>query len=306
MSEVLDYSAGFPGAQAIKDAGYPGAVRYVGFAWNPKCTNVAELRDFNRVGIGMAAVFEEDAGDWKGGRKAGERAAQLARVHMDTVGFPPGRPVYLAIDQDVVTTGQYKTMLEYLRGANAVHGAALTGVYGEADVIDRARDAGVASYFWQTSAWSRGRRTSAHLYQKVGTVNVNGVACDESDVLAPDWGQHNYGDDMATAKEIAQAVMLELYNARFEGNRNLFDLGVENLRQTFAVKVGVDAQSDDEAHVLAALAGARGEIISAVASIPPSGTPSEEQLVTLARLFRQGLGEEIAGVFGRLLIGEQT
>lgn len=303
MSEVLDYSAGFPGAQAIKDAGYPGAVRYIGFPDRRKCATASELRDFNRHGIGMALVFEDDAADWRGGRPAGRRAATLGRAHATAIGFPLGRPVYLAIDQDVVNTGEFETMLDYLRGANEVIGAALTGVYGEADVIDRARDAGVASWFWQTAAWSRGRVAGGlHLYQHVGTVRVGGVDCDENAVIQQDWGQHN-GGDMATAQEIAAAVMTELYNARFEGNRNIFDMGVENVRQSFAIRGGVAALGDDEAHILAALAGGNGDILRAVAGIVPSA-PTDEQMATLARAFRTGLGEEMAGVFGRLLQAE--
>lgn len=198
MPQVLDYSAAFPGAQAIRAAGYAGAVRYIGFPDRRKCATAGELADFTANGLGMALVYEDTATTWRGGYSAGQVGARRARDHANAIGFPAGRPIYMAIDQDVVIAGEFGLMLDFLRGAASVlGGSACTGVYGEADVIDRARDAGVARYFWQTAAWSRGRRTSAHLFQRVGTVYVGGVACDINDVLADDWGQHTLEDDVS-------------------------------------------------------------------------------------------------------------
>lgn len=192
MTQVLDYSAGFPGALAIARAGYMGAVRYIGFPDRRKCTTQGEYEDFSRNGLGMALVYEDTAGDWRGGRLRGVSAGQRARDHANAIGFPTWRPIYAAIDEDVVTEAEFLVMLDYLRSfAVAQGGPGLTGVYGEGDVIDRARTAGVAAWFWQTKAWSRGRVTAAHLLQLIGTVNVGGVGCDINDISAPDWGQHN-------------------------------------------------------------------------------------------------------------------
>jgi len=205
MAQVLDYSAGFPGAHTIRDAGYTGAVRYIGFPDRRKCATAGELADFTANRIGMALIYENTLTEWRGGYGAGQSAGERARGHARSIGFPDHRPIYLAIDQDVVTSGEFGVMLDHLRGAGTtVGGSGLLGVYGEADAIDRARDAGVARYFWQTAAWSRGRRTSAHLFQHVGTVHVGGIACDVNDVLADDWGQHNFAeDDVAFNDEIA-------------------------------------------------------------------------------------------------------
>lgn len=227
MGQVLDYSAGFPGAQAIKRAGYVGAVRYIGFPDRRKCTNRGELADFSNNQLGMALVFENNTTDWRGGFAAGQVSGRRGRDHANAIGFPANRPIYMAVDQDVVKTGEFTTMVEYLRGAGAsLGGPAATGVYGEADVIDRARDAGVASWFWQTAAWSRGRRTTAHLFQHVGTVNVGGIACDFNDVLAPDWGQHNAEEDMPSIDEIVNAIKTQVLAGdwRFDGNRNPIDM----------------------------------------------------------------------------------
>lgn len=223
MSQVLDYSAGFPGAATIKSRGYAGAVRYIGLPWRLKCTTKTELEDFTREGLGMALVFESTAADWRGGEAQGIKSGRMARDHANAIGFSAARPVYMAIDQDVVNSGEFATMIDYLRGAGqSLGGAARTGVYGEADVINRARDAGVAHWFWQTAAWSRGRiAANLNLYQKIGYVNVGGIACDVNDVHALDWGQHNYKGDSVSAADVNEALTQTHYGAL--GNRNVID-----------------------------------------------------------------------------------
>ncbi len=211
MVQVLDYSAGFPGAAAIRAAGYAGAVRYIGFPGRRKCTTAAELADFTAHGLGMAPVFEDTLTTWRSGRAGGARSAVTARTHGLAIGFTEWQRYYFAIDQDVVTSGEFDLMLDYLRGCGDVLGGpSRVGVYGEADVIDRARAAGVAGLFWQTAAWSRGRHTTCDLFQHVGTVYVGGVACDVNDVHSLAWGQHTMtsniqGDDVAFTDQITVA-----------------------------------------------------------------------------------------------------
>ncbi|MEV4314229.1 DUF1906 domain-containing protein [Actinocrispum sp. NPDC049592] len=317
MNQVLDYSAGFPGAGAIKSAGYAGAVRYIGFPDRRKCTTRDELDDFSANQIGMALVFENSTTDWRGGFGTGQVSARRARDHANAIGFPADRPIYMAVDQDVVRDGEFATMVEYLRGAStSLGGVHVTGVYGEADVIDRARDAGVAAWFWQTAAWSRGRRTSAHLFQRVGTVNVGGVGCDINDVLQEDWGQHNAEDDMPSVQEIVEAIKWQVLAGdwRFEGNRNPMDMAAQSVATGFAIQSKVEAAlakldaltatvSDDEGKVLAAVTGSRSEILAAVAAIPASGKPTDEQIQDLVLRLREGLGQELAEEVGRRLVG---
>jgi hypothetical protein len=192
QGQVLDYSGGYPGAKAIKDDGYKGAVRYIGFADRRKCTNATELNDFTAEKIGMALIYENNATEWRGGYGAGQSAGTRARGHANAIGFPRDRPIYYAVDQDVVSSGEFDAAIGYLRGAGSTSGGpGLTGVYGESDLMDRVRDAGsTASWFWQTAAWSKGHHTAANLYQLIGTVTVGRIGCDINDILTDDWGQH--------------------------------------------------------------------------------------------------------------------
>jgi hypothetical protein len=195
MAQVLDYSAGKPGALAIARAGYRGAVRYIGFPNRTKCTTAGELEDFSRNGLGMALVFEDTNSNWLGGYNQGKADARTARAHADAIGFPRGCPIYMAVDRDVSGASQLATAVAYVQGsADYLGGPGHTGVYGEHDVVAAVAAAGAAKYLWQCRAWSgtpvklyAGR----HLYQQVGTVTVGGIACDINDVLQEDWGQHN-------------------------------------------------------------------------------------------------------------------
>jgi hypothetical protein len=229
---VLDYSAGIPGAAAIKAAGFKGAVRYIGLPGFTKNTDAAELADFDAHGLGMALVFEWHAHDWRGGHAAGVRYYRQARNHANAIGFPASRPIYMAVDQDVVTPAEFQAAVDYIAGAIDAAGGRqdLVGTYGEHDVVRAVRARFPGSWSWQCRAWSgtpvrlyAGR----HIYQHVGLVHVRGIAADFNDVLADDWGQHNYrkppmgGGGVAplpwwhdrTETEVADFISLEVIEA---------------------------------------------------------------------------------------------
>lgn len=289
---AYDYSAGTPGAAHIKASGALGAIRYIGMPGNRKNTTREELLDFQANRIGMALVHQLNTLDWLGGRSAGARFGQLARDHANAIGFPADRPIYMAIDRDI-RAFEIPIVLDYMRGAGeALGGPSLTGTYGEADVIDAVRNAGLAQWHWQTAAWSGGRRTDAHLYQKVGTVYVgpagSQIACDVNEVHAPDWGQ--FGDHMTLTDtdkaDIRQAVLDALQSVVSTGpdnvDRTFFQKGEQDtlwIADTLnTCKAGFGALSDDEANVLRALLGVRSDVLVAIANIPPGGVPTDEQV----------------------------
>lgn len=192
MPQVLDYSSGFPNANMIAQAGYVGAVRYIGVPGNPKCTTPFEVEDFRAHGLGMALVYERNEGDWRGGYVGGQAAAVAARAHANEVGFPMDQPIYFAVDQDIVTSADFHAVFDYIRGACSVLGPERTGVYGEFGVCVQVATLGYARFYWQTRAWSGTppQRYAGNLYQTGRQVVVAGVVCDVNDVLTADWGQH--------------------------------------------------------------------------------------------------------------------
>jgi hypothetical protein len=197
VSQVLDYSAGRPRARVVKQQGFAGAVRYIGFPDRTKCITEAEFNDYKAEGLGIALVFEDNAVDWHGGFGQGQVSARKGRDHANAIGFPADHPIYMAVDSQVIGTANHNLAMEYLRGAaTSLGGVDKTGVYGQASVCALARDRGLAFWRWQTKAWSGGVVSSGiHLLQQIGTVNVDGIGCDINDVYQDDWGQYG-GEDI--------------------------------------------------------------------------------------------------------------
>lgn len=199
MAYVLDYSAGTPGAKAIKAFGAIGVNRYAGTPGRKKNLTRAEFVDLDRAGLGVATVYENQPGDYLGGYPNGQRAARAWLADVSGIDERLARIGHFAVDKDVVS--EWDKLADYFRGIASVIGVARTRGYGEADVVDylvahRLVSNGEHGGQWQTVAWSRGRRSQyAALYQRAEQPSVGGIACDINEVLAPDWGQHNYQED---------------------------------------------------------------------------------------------------------------
>lgn len=254
-ARVADYSAGKPGAAALRRAGFIGAVRYIGFddPANPnthKCTNAAELADFEREGLSMALVFEQTAGQWRNGYNQGRADAARARAHANRCGFPEDIPIYMAVDQDVRSEAEMNAAMSYLDGAaDELGGKDFTGPYGEADVCQRAAELGF-KYRWQCRAWSgnlnpetgypydfdNGARLFQHYGHPDGGPNpvINNVECDVNDVLADDWGQHDYErDEMSEAARVAMEALVP------------GEAGVRDPGETFKMLVQISERVDE-------------------------------------------------------------
>lgn len=294
MATVLDY-VGRPGAGAIKGAGHSGAMRYI--INRAKGTDASELASFTAFGLGMGLIFEDTVDNWRGGRTQGQIDALRARRDADAIGFPKSRPIYFAVDRDVVTAADFEAMLDYLRGAGSVLGAALVGVYGEADVIDRARDTGVASWFWQTLAWSHNRRTRAHLLQHVGYLYVGGVQCDRNEVLADDWGQHNYKGVIDV--QLTDQIM-DPHTGQLIGNVN--DVTAETNKAAWrAVDLG-EQMLVQQAALAGALTVGQAATLAAIAGVASEGPVTPEQWTALQERFVAEVGPDLAAEFGRRLL----
>jgi hypothetical protein len=161
------------------------------------------LRDFTANGLGMALVFEHAAEDWRGGFDAGFANYRAARAHANSIGFPASRPIYMAVDSQVVGDANHATMARYIRGAYEAAGfdAELVGVYGQFSVVRHIAGEGTAKYLWQCRAWSGtpiNYHAGRHLFQHFGspyTIDgknslVSGIEVDTNEVLSGDWGQH--------------------------------------------------------------------------------------------------------------------
>lgn len=189
----LDYAGGRPGGAAIKAAGYAFVVRYLtpgGTSLPGKLLTPEEYQDLQRHGVAVVANFETTADRMKGSFAAGVADAKTAQAQIEKIGHPTIRPVYFSADWDATPWEQ--TLIDgYLRGAASVMGIERIGIYGGYWPVKRALDNGTAKWAWQTGAWSGGNiDPRVHIYQRIGFVTVNGVACDVNEARKNDFGQH--------------------------------------------------------------------------------------------------------------------
>jgi hypothetical protein len=189
MREGLDYAwHGTLQPQAFIDAGYSFACRYL--SRDPtKDIDAAEAKLLSGAGLDIVLVWETSerrpvTGGYEGGlvdaKLAFERAAQL--------GMPADRPIYFAVDYDVVSTAADA----YFRGIrDAGYPVERVGVYAGLRPLRHLLDVGLASYGWQTSAWSEGVwDPRAHLRQYKYGLKFPGVdSSDANHAMFEDFGQ---------------------------------------------------------------------------------------------------------------------
>ena len=202
VGTVIDFAAGVPDAQAVKDGGFLGAVRYVsqrrpGAEWMlGKPVTRQETDAMANLGLKTASVYQfgkEETADWKQGAEGARvHAPQAIELHR-AAGGPTGRPIYVAID-DNPTREQYDNQIRpYLRAFQAALTVAgyQMGVYGNYNVIQWCAEDGIGSYFWQHD-WGSGckihPRTTIHQKAK-WTAVIDGITVDINNVYARDWGQ---------------------------------------------------------------------------------------------------------------------
>jgi hypothetical protein len=174
----------------VKAAGYDAVLRYIGFdpAVRRKCVTKAEYDDQLANGVAVAFVYEDDTGTALQGRGRGQDDARAVLTWADAIGAPVPA-CYFAGDFDA-QPDQYPAIDDYFRGAADVLGPPRVGAYGSFYVINHMFDTGLITFGWQTVAWSHGmREPRAHLFQRLGTVTVDGVNCDVNDILQDDFGQ---------------------------------------------------------------------------------------------------------------------
>lgn len=291
MAQILDYSAGYPGAANIQLRGFAGGNRYLPKegASSVRPLTRAEVLDYQAHHLELAFVYQHvSKSRVLQGRAAGRHDAEWALARARDCGVEP-RCVYFAVDFDTISLEQWAAVREYMLGAAEVLGVGRVGTYGEYDLLDYLFARGSITWGWQTYAWSTGhnkdnqpRHPRAHLFQRAGQVTVGGISCDVNDVLATngDYGQHPspQEDDMVTQADadlIANTLLAKTLNLVQEPGGAVSvpvrtALEFSDLRQqivskqinalTAKVDAGFGALTDDEAKIIAAVRAAVSEI----------------------------------------------
>lgn len=312
--EGVDYSFARPDPAGLARAGKKFAVRYGGPGTSGKWLSAGELAALRSAGVDVVANAEGSAGGYRG-TAAGRDWALSAERHFRGLGMPADRPIYFSVDFDAGPS-DWSSVDAALRGSASVIGAGRVGVYGSYDVVAHCLAAGTASWFWQTYAWSAGRRhPMAHLFQYQNGVAVAGGDCDLTRALTADYGQWGYPgvDDMAFTDGQMQAfpwqykgggtatpgqstlgMLTEItLAARAQALRDAAILAaVKDKADTAAILARVDARASE-------LATAVGQVDEEVwAKVPDPGISAAEK----AALLRAVLGDDSAAV-GRILAG---
>ncbi|WP_448856300.1 DUF1906 domain-containing protein [Corynebacterium camporealensis] len=212
LGTIIDFSAGVPSAQSIKNAGHMGAIRYVSQprpearSWmTGKPVSLKETRANAAVGLATASIYQfgrAGTADWlKGAAGAAVHAPQAINLHK-AAGGPTGRPIYIAID-DNPSRAQYTNQIRpYLRAFSRALSAAgyQTGVYGNYNTIEWAIQDGIGQFFWMHDWGSGGKihpRTTIHQLPQSKQRKIDGVTVDINNVYARDWGQWFPGKNAA-------------------------------------------------------------------------------------------------------------
>lgn len=186
LAQGLDYSAGALTGATIRNAGYSFAIRYVDAPANVgrKHIRVAEYGDLVKAGVDVHLVFEIGTTDMLGGRPAGVANGRRALAGARWIGYPEGRPIFLACDMHV-TGPQLTTALAYVDGAISVLGNSGVGVYGFWELVDAciATHRGVA--YWQAGI-APDTTDAVNVWQdNTRSVVVGGIQCDVNHLLIP-------------------------------------------------------------------------------------------------------------------------
>lgn len=149
MAQIVDYSFARPGAQAIRDANYAGAMRYLAPRPNEKVWDAEQVREHQAAGLWIGMVWETSTGRPLEGRDAGVSDATRANDLADELGAPSTVGIYYACDRPDLTPAQVQP---YFEGVLSV-GRRSAGVYGSREVVEAMVGIG-CRYGWQVETWT--------------------------------------------------------------------------------------------------------------------------------------------------------
>ena len=213
---LIDFADRLVAPEAIKAAGYDGALVYVselrpGATFNFKPVTREFTDGMGALGLHVVSIYQygkpgwvNSPSDFTRGFDGGVADARTAlRLH-GAAGGPGTAPIYFSVDEPL-DAGTWKSLAApWFRGINSVLGVGRTGIYGGVNELGWAIADGVIgasstpgySWAWQTKAWSGGKRApGAVLFQReVVTATdpgamIGDIHVDVDDVLAVDFGQ---------------------------------------------------------------------------------------------------------------------
>ncbi len=188
MVKGLDYAWGKPGAKNIKEDGFRFVCRYLSRNMS-KNIRASEVKDLHDNGIKIVLIWKTTELRPLAGFEAGKQDAAKAKELADDIGFPEDRPIYFACDYDFIEKEQPR-LNEYFRGVATILPLERIGIYGGYYVVKRILNADLATYSWQSSAFSAYKKEPRiHIKQIKYNYKINGVDCEINESRKDDYGQ---------------------------------------------------------------------------------------------------------------------
>lgn len=182
MRDGIDCSARVTKAVAtsLVALGHTFVARYLVPSGYTKWLSPEEAIIISAAGLDILSVFETTASRALSGTLGGKADGASALSCARNVKQPSGTAIYFAVDFDVTKPEQLDDIEEYLKACKAALGTAYNvGVYGELTVIDEMHKRGAAKHFWQTYAWSNGKKSDkANVYQFKNGQSLAGITVD--------------------------------------------------------------------------------------------------------------------------------
>jgi hypothetical protein len=154
---VADFSFSHPSPQALKQAGYVGAISYCSWEPNPKNITAAQVAAYLAAGVQVGLVWETVNQEASYGAPAGTRDATEYLRQAKALGATGGVLSMVAEDPNREPVSDYSAIDAYLQAAGAVlHPAGFqVRAYGSESYCEHAVSAGVADRAWIVGGWSQ-------------------------------------------------------------------------------------------------------------------------------------------------------
>lgn len=217
-----------------------------------KCLDENELLDYLTNKLSIVSIFEYDAGRMLDGYPAGVEDATLCLAAAERFGIPASAPFYFACDIDT-TPGMDEYIADYLYGCIDVLGIHRVGIYGEEEILEYCRNHGVATWFFQTYAWSGGQIWPyRNIYQYLNGQTINGGSVDFDQGEGKNFGQWPVEDDMEETLRLLNEAIVKRFNLIeiASGDYNRMLAGWEACRAAGVITM-VDAPPDTWPPVIA-------------------------------------------------------
>ncbi|BBI31466.1 DUF1906 domain-containing protein [Cohnella abietis] len=211
-------------AKALAQQGFQFVGRYLvpeNYRW--KRLTLAEANVITEAGMQVISVFETTANRASGGTEAGKADGAAALKEAKLLGQPTGSTIYFAVDYDAQPK-DYDNIERYLKAATEQIPGYCSGVYGSYAVIEEMAKRKACTSFWQTYAWSSGKKSgNANVYQYKNDVVIGGISVDLNESYGSEGWWNTKGEVVTTMSQDDAVKIIRFLSAAWFASINIED-----------------------------------------------------------------------------------